>query len=584
MEKFINLVKQNVPMESWIYIVAILAFLILLVFIFLAIRKSKAKKLLDETEEFYNNLKAVPLAFKLNKAEALARVNKQMNETVSVAQKNFDEISEEMKESALKLAKCDDMIYSHKVKLGVKGLKELRVQLDALSIRVNEVSRILNELLEQENTQRVEINKLKDQFRGLRSKIAKNRNHYVSSVEYIEKEIGKIETMFSTFEDFMFVADFAKAKEQQKDIKNKMLGLDYLCDQLPSLYEHAKVVLPHNMEEVGYIHAQAKNKGVYLDHLQVHSNLDAVSEMLKEVLKRLRNGSLESVKEDLETCDTRIQQLGEQIVNEDKAYSEIYENIEGLFDAITLINQDVEGIHALYDRVYERFGFENWNVRLQETDDKLVILNDMQRELAKAMQDEQVPSSTRFVAYKELQQSTSLFQNDVDDMKQRLHDACSDEERAKKQLVKLQLVLNEIKVKMNRHRLPNVSVQFEDDLRCASLKVRELDNMLKNSPLDIKSLNFELRQTIDYVYTLYNSVNNLVGMASMVENAIVFGNRYRSTYSDIDSELTRADLCFRNGEYTKALKIAIQCIEKIHPGSYEKLLLNKVSLKEQDII
>ena len=61
-------------------------------------------------------------------------------------------------------------------------------------------------------------------------------------------------------------------------------------------------------------------------------------------------------------------------------------------------------------------------------------------------------------------------------------------------------------------------------------------------------------------------------IAVMVEKTIVFGNRYRSSYPDIDSELTRADLCFRNGQYTKALKICIQCIEKMHPGSYEKLL------------
>ena len=146
MEEFVNLVKQMVPTESWIYIVAILVLLIILIILVLSMRKRKAKKLLDETEEFYNNLKAVPLAFKLNKAEALARVNKQMQETVGDAQKKFDEISEEMKECALKLAKCDDMIYSHKVKQGVKGLKDLRVQLEALSVRVNEVNRVLNEL------------------------------------------------------------------------------------------------------------------------------------------------------------------------------------------------------------------------------------------------------------------------------------------------------------------------------------------------------------------------------------------------------------------------------------------------------
>ena len=41
---------------------------------------------------------------------------------------------------------------------------------------------------------------------------------------------------------------------------------------------------------------------------------------------------------------------------------------------------------------------------------------------------------------------------------------------------------------------------------------------------------------------------------------------------DIDSELTRAELCFRNGEYTQALTVALATIERIHPGSYEKLI------------
>ena len=75
-----------------------------------------------------------------------------------------------------------------------------------------------------------------------------------------------------------------------------------------------------------------------------------------------------------------------------------------------------------------------------------------------------------------------------------------------------------------------------------------------------------LQEAIDFVYQLYNNANNLVGIAIMVENAIVFGNRYRSSYPEIDSELTRAELSFQNGEYTKALKIAIQCIEKMHSG------------------
>jgi len=145
----------------------------------------------------------------------------------------------------------------------------------------------------------------------------------------------------------------------------------------------------------------------------------------------------------------------------------------------------------------------------------------------------------------------------------------------KKQLVKLQLIVNEIRVKMSKHRLPSVSKKYNDDLHKANTMIRDISCILDNTPLDVKRLNAELRTAIDFIYTLYNSVNNLVGMAIMVENAIVFGNRYRSSYPDIDSELTRAELCFRNGQYTKALKIGIQAIEKMHPGAYENLLNKK---------
>ena len=84
-----------------------------------------------------------------------------------------------------------------------------------------------------------------------------------------------------------------------------------------------------------------------------------------------------------------------------------------------------------------------------------------------------------------------------------------------------------------------------------------------------------MQDAIDFVYKLYNNANNLVGVAVMVENAIVFGNRFRSTHAQMDSDLTRAELCFQNGEYTRALKIAIQAIENMHPGIYEKLIAQK---------
>ena len=56
------------------------------------------------------------MAFKLNKAVALSRVNEMMAETVETCRNDFDNIQEELKECSVSLAEIDDLIYVHKSK------------------------------------------------------------------------------------------------------------------------------------------------------------------------------------------------------------------------------------------------------------------------------------------------------------------------------------------------------------------------------------------------------------------------------------------------------------------------------------
>lgn len=572
MSKFINHIKNVMPLHILIYIIAAIIVIVVITIVMMVIRKKQAHKRLEELELQYNSLKGIPLAFKLNKAVALSRVNEEMSQQVDSCKNDFDDIQEKLKECSVQLAEIDDLIYVHKAKAARRKMGLLVEELTYCEEHADRVNEALDHILEQENEQRVHINKLKEEFRDVKRQINENRSAFSQSYEFLEMELASIEKMFSAFEEWMFASEFNKAADQQREIKERVHHLSELVVVLPSMYERAKGVLPRAIDEAGFHYAQVKNKGVYLEHLEVRKNLDVVSDMLKNDLNKLRNGNPQNVHEDLNDCEKRIAQLAEQIEDEEKAFDEVDENIDILFDTIKGINSDVESIEELYNRVYERFGFENWTQKLKQVNEKLSVLNEMQRKLNKVVNEQRVPYTTVLIAYKEVEQSAMAFTYEVSEMKQKLDSACSDEERAKKQLVKLQLIVNEIRVKMSKHRLPSVSQKYEEDLHKGAMMIKDIHVVLDNSPLDVKRLNSQLRVAIDYIYTLYNSVNNLVGMAIMVENTIVFGNRYRSSYSEIDSELTRAELCFRNGQYTKALKIGIQCIEKMHPGAYEKLI------------
>ena len=378
--------------------------------------------------------------------------------------------------------------------------------------------------------------------------------------------------MFSTFEEWMFASEFAKAGTQQVEISEAMKELEQLMDEFPALYEEAKLSLPKAIDETGYVYAQARNQGVYLEHLEAKRNLETVTAMLKDDLGRLAEGQIEGVMYSLLECEKRLQQLKEQIDREVKASEDFTASYEPLLNDIQTMNENIIKLRDLYEKVKIRFGFENLNDSLDAIDRMMSEVLIARDKLKDSAANQAIPATTLMLSMNELKQHCKELLDELGKVKKKLDTACADEERAKKQLLKLQLIVNEITVKINKNRLPSISLKYEEDLRKANLIINEINCLLEATPLDVARLNEKLKEAIDFVYTLFNSVNNLVGMAIMVENTIVFGNRYRSTYPEIDSELTRAELCFRNGQYTKALKIAIQTIEKLHPGSYEKLI------------
>ena len=140
--------------------------------------------------------------------------------------------------------------------------------------------------------------------------------------------------------------------------------------------------------------------------------------------------------------------------------------------------------------------------------------------------------------------------------------------------MKLYLIMNEMQARVRKHRLLSISESYEEDLKTAYVYVDSIENLLKEIPLNISLLNKTLTEAIDFIYRFYNNVNKILGSATMVEDAIVVGNRCRSTYGEVDMELTRAELAYRNGEYTKALSVAFKSLESVYPNSAETMIKN----------
>ncbi len=574
MQNFFNTIKENVTFEMMLYGGGALIAILVLTIVLVSLKKKKTKKEIEILEHKYTALKTIPLSFKLNKANQLAKVNNTIEEFVSTLQIEFDDVSLKLKECSVCLQEADDYVYSNKVKKANKSIASLMPILHECESLVSTLDAKLDQVLEQENMQRENINALKSVFRELKKTYISSKKSYRQSVDTIDALLIDIEGMFTVFEEWMYASEFDKAQDKNEEIADTLKRLDTILNEIPTRYEKSCVIIPMLLEEVVLFYQSLDQRNIYTMHLDVQTKFDAIQDQINEVNVSLSDCRFDGVDETLMNCEQVLKTLQAGLQKEEACYDVVNTRGNELFQRIKQLNMDTQKIIETYVRVNEKFGFEQLQSQISTLSDSVDDLNTMHIKLSDTLEVLEVPFTTIVVSFEELDSKTVQNELLAKDIHEKLMNATSDEERAKKQLVKLQLIVNEMRVKIVQFKLPSVDEKYEDDLRSANIYIIDIKELLQSVPLDVERLNAKLQDAIDYIYTLYNTVNNLVNMASMSESAIVFGNRYRNDYVEIDAELTRAELCFTNGQYTKALKIAITAIEKIHPGVYESLLEN----------
>lgn len=539
------------------------------------VKRNKARKRLADLETEINDIRNNSLQYKFNKATAFARVNDDIIDRVKNLTPKYDICLKSIESCEDIYEKADEFINKHHYKKAMKTMDELEGVIDDTRDRIRIVNQSLDRILAKETEVREKSNAAKERFRNLRNIYTQNRPAYYTGAGYVDDQIEDIEEAFNSFEEWMFASEFNKAKDEIDKISARTNELSAIVRDYPDLYSKAKLLLPQALNDVEMQVQEIEEKNIDISYLEADEKMDAIRNAIEDAIIKLDNGNVRKAESALNTISDQILVLQDDIAQEKKAFDEIHGDLETNFAAIDEIDSELKEIVTLYANIKDRFGLEDWTKRFEAAREQMELLKNQRSQIQEQLAKEDTLQVDVVHSYRRFAEKTVNFGKSVKEMKRMLVGASSDENRARKQVIKLQLILNEVRLNTINKQLPSISDQFAEDLQVGEEKIARVRKILEHSPLDVQALNRELQDSIDFVYKLYNNANNLVGVAVMVENAIVFGNRFRSTYPSLDSDLTRAEVCYQNGEYTRALKIAIQAIENLHPGIYEKLIAEK---------
>lgn len=547
-----------------------------LLILFLIIRNNATRKRLQkQIEEFQvklNSLRSVPLPFKVTKALALSRVNKDVADTFKNCQDSFEEVQTNLKKLQDMIADSDELMQLRKHREVAVNNKDIETILAATTKTVSKLDGVLNTILEKEDQQRSRINDLKEIYHGIKMQINENPDKYLFCWEALDGIINKIDHKFSEFETIMAANDFDKATEKTEDIRSSIDNLSSIVQSIPELISVSRSEVPQMVEEVQNNYALVKQQGAYLDHLEIGKNINLINDSLQDDLRRIRQCDLDGVKEQLLDCEKRLGQLNQQIEKERSAYSELLNVKEVTSRNMVSLKNLADSLNTNFEELTARYGLDLHGENLEEASIRANELNEECHKLMNSIQSSDTPASEAVVRLSQLNGEIALCLNSVNKLSEAVRSASDDEENARSQLTKLSIVLSEVQAKIRNNRITNISNQYNDDLRKAEDYISRLETLLHEKPINVTLVNSLKTSAVELISQLYESVNRILGTAIMAENAIVLGNQYRSSYPEIDSELTRSELAYRNGEYTQALTIAINALRRLHPETVNSLL------------
>lgn len=554
---------------------ALFAVLIIIIMVKNA-KKSKYKSQVDELYVRFNTIKTVPIAFKLNKAQTMAKRNEQTAASIQDYYNRYEDTEKKINNIQEMLNYVDDDLQAKDYKALVEAMSVVDNELKACEEQIKNIDDFLEEFSKRDEQQREYSTSLKEKFLIVKNTINDNSNLLSIGYNGIQEKLQQCEELFSSSEEWMFASDYDAAQVDLEKIDELLDNIKLNANAIPKCIKDVKGVIPVMLDELKHEYALTKQRGIFVEHLGVDTKIDEIERIISEDTKKILSGETEGIRNHSSKAKKTINELLDVLAAENRSFKEAKETSDKAFEHISDLEKVENYVRVAYDKDSQRFGLDNLSSVLRQQREGIEKYKNNYRTICEDLASCVKPASQILLDAEALCKDIEVDKKSLYSYKTVIDKSTDGETRAASQLTKLQLVVSEVETKIAGYHLPTISDSYLTDLAKSREYIGKLKVLINEVPINIDELNNLLDEAIDFVYKFYNNVNNVVGMAIMVENAIVFGNKYRSTYPEIDRELSKAEFQYLNGEYTKALKTAISCMETLFPDNADKKIMESV--------
>mgnify|MGYP006066327787 FL=1 len=535
--------------------------------------RNKYKEEIANLERDKNLIVGASILSELNKVGALVN-----NDVMQKKYENWQKRLKEIKE--VEVPKITDGLIEIENTFEDKNYKSLKPKIAALELQIAYVKTKSNFLLDEikeitlsEEKNRETITKLKSEYRSILTKYHASKSDYSEIENPIELQFENVDKLFSAFEVSMEKNEYTEVGKIVKAIDDTVGNLKVVVEEAPSIIIMGKKLIPDKINDIKKITSKMEKEGYNLDYLNIDYNIVESEKKISDVFARLNVLNLEDSVFELKTILDYFDSLYHNF-DKERLSKRIFEDYQRsiLIKATKLekisndLNKKIDDLKYSYDL----------------SDEDISILDVIAKEIVEIKDDYNriIDMHRRHVfAFSRLSKEMEILNSKLLKTEEKLEQTLrslgslkEDEKRAREQLDEIKHILNQAKTNMKSYKLPVTPKNFYVELGEAAGAINDMVKELDKRPISIKTLNTRVDTARDLTLKVYNTTKEATKTARMAEAAIVYGNRYRAVYKDVELGLLKAENAFYKGNFKISLEQAINAINIVEPGIHKKLL------------
>ena len=579
MNEYIDQLIKTYGKENLMIAGAVALALIILYVLIRRMRLKKRRKMVMNLENRVSAVKSLPISYRLGRVQNIIKSSPDLEETYENYEERYEALlAVQNDDIAILLNEVDEKLYAGKLWGSKKKIKKLDEIITKYEKDANTLLAEIEKVTEIENIQRVQIIRVKEKYRSVQETLNVVSYKLEEVLPSIKAYMQGIDEDFVDLEDKMNHQQFEEAKQACELIDERIDFLSTNIRDLPTYISLASNYIPAEIEKIQNRIVDLKSRDFSLTRIDAESRITKMQEQLEDAYEHIQALDISNVGENLNVITSEINALNDEFETEELAQTEFNEIYEGIFKSTSQLSESFQAAKEELTKLEKRYVLGKDVLSIVDEANQLEAVLTKMKELKELINSKEFSYQSVLEEIKAIASDRDEFEIKLQEFYNRRDEMELQEKRALDELENINIVLLEIKSQIKNKQLPTINESYKDYIADSYKKASEIQFLCKSRPILLENLSAQVDIARDIIYKLYENIHNLIVTADMVEEAIVFGNRFRSSFLEVNTELTKAEVLFRNGEYTKALTIAVDIIEKIKPGSYEKLI--KKSRKE----